>query len=1145
MSASIDQLQIDVTAQATKANDAIEKLVGKLERLSTALNKIDGTKLVGLANGVSRLSTSMQSMSNVKTADFTRLATNLQKLGNINTSSLNSAASSMSRLTSAFSGLGAVSANAQSVSDLAKNIAKLGNKSVQTAITNIPQLATAMNNLMTTLSRSPRVSSNVIQMTNALASLASQGARVGSATNGVIGGLNRMRVSANNTSKSFKSLASAFGRFYANYFLIVRALKKLWSSVVSTANYIEAFNYFNVAFDKIASEWNGDWEKYGYENAEAYARSFTDRINESLGKLSGLQIDTESGTLKETGLKNLGLNIQEVTQYASQLASITNSVGQTGEVSLAAASSFTKLAGDISSLFNINYSSVAKNLQSGLIGQSRALYKYGIDITNATLQTYAYELGLEKAVSEMTQAEKMQLRMIVILNQSKASWGDLANTINSPSNMIRQFTNNLKEAGMVLGQLFIPLLERVMPVINGVTIATKRLLTNIAGILGVNINLSSFGQGYTELEDDVDGVSDSLDDATSAAKKFKAVTLGFDELNILSDKDNSDKGTSSSGDSIDLTDEILDATEEYDKIWDSAYDKMESRAQKFAKKIGKYFKPIEKLFSDISIGDWFSVGQDTSNIVIGINDFLARAIENVDWHAIGNNIGNFVAGIEWTKVLSSFGKLFWEAITSAIELWKGSFSAAPIETGVITAIAGLSWLGITPVITQAIATAISPSKIGASITGMVSSLFSSGGIFGAGGFFATASVPVLAVTTSIAALTSGLVAVYATNEEVRKSFEMSLSAIKDGLQPAIEVITGTVLPNLQSGWERLLEILSPLGIFVQDMFVSVWQDMLNPALSYIGEDVLPALSEAFENLWNNILVPLGSFLADVLDPVIAIIADAFTVLWENVVVPLADAIGGVLGTAFEALCDTFNYVIESVQPVIEVLQFLWTNVVSPIIDGLWKELKPAFEIVFETIGGIIDGLGTTLSGVIKFITGIFTGDWKRAWNGVVDIFKGVFNGVGSVVEGVINLVIKGLNKFIAKFDGIVTGFGDVIGIDISIPKIPEIDIPKFAGGGMPNTGELFMARENGINEMVGRIGNHSAVANNDQIVQAIQGGVETAMMNVMMAFTGNMNGNGDVPIIENVFKCDSETMYRMTKKGKEKHDRRYHVSTEF
>lgn len=112
--------------------------------------------------------------------------------------------------------------------------------------------------------------------------------------------------------------------------------------------------------------------------------------------MSGLKVDVDGGLISESGMKNLGLNLQEITQYASQLASITNSLGQTGEVTTAISKSMTMLAGDISSLFNVDYSTVATNLQSGLIGQSRALYKYGIDITNATLQTYAYKYGIER-----------------------------------------------------------------------------------------------------------------------------------------------------------------------------------------------------------------------------------------------------------------------------------------------------------------------------------------------------------------------------------------------------------------------------------------------------------------------------------------------------------------------------------------------------------------------------------------------------------------------------------------------------------------------------------------------------------------------------------------------------------------------------
>lgn len=563
--------------------------------------------------------------------------------------------------------------------------------------------------ISTSLKNTDKMLDNLIKKLGVVSSSLS---RVGGTTSNVSNGMTRVATSATRSTKSFNGLAAAFGRFYANYFLVVRGIKALYKSIEGTADYIEAFNYFEVSFNKIASEWKQDYKKFGYDNAEAYEESFNKRAKESLSKLSGVQIDIDAdgkGLLTETGMKNLGLNIQEITQYASQLASVTNSVGQTGEVSLAAANSFTKLAGDISSLFNQDYSAVAKNLQSGLIGQSRALYKYGIDITNATLQTYAFKLGLEKEVAEMTQAEKMQLRMIAILDQSKVSWGDLANTIDSPSNMIRQFKNNLKEAGMVLGQLFVPLLSKVLPVINGITIAIKRLLVNIAGFLGIELDLSSFGQGGVEIEDTFDDVSDSLDNVADSAKKAKAGLRGFDELKTINMPKSSKKDSGGLGGAIDLTDEILKATSEYEKVWNKAYEQMENKAQAFADSISKYLEPVEKLFKDISIGDWFAVGEDVSNIVSGIFNFFADAIDKVDWYGIGNDIGDFLEGLDWTKILSSLGRLIWEGISGAIELWKGSFDAAPIETTIITAVALLSWTGLGAAIWKSISTALASS----------------------------------------------------------------------------------------------------------------------------------------------------------------------------------------------------------------------------------------------------------------------------------------------------------------------------------------------------------------------------------------------------------------------------------------------------
>ena len=685
----LDSLEVEITGTAKKAIDSVDTLIEHLTRLSTSLATVNGSLLSGLANGVSQLGSAMQNM-NVGTADFTRLAKNITKIGSVDSVALTSTATSLQAVTKAVASISAIPQNATQVTEFAKSLGKLGSKSIENAVVNIPKLGNALNGLMTTLSRAPTVSQNVIQMTNALANLASQGSKVGTSSNSLQKSLYGVSTSARTATRSSWNLASAIGKFYATYFMVIRGSKKLIEAIKSTTNYIEAFNYQAVAFGKIGSEWDKDYEKYGYDNATAYAESFQSRVNDTLGKLSGLKVNVQGGLLEESGAKNLGLNIQEITQYASQLASVTNSLGQTGEATTAITKSMTMLAGDISSLFNVDYSTVAQNLQSGLIGQSRALYKYGIDITNATLATYAYNLGISKSVSEMTQMEKQQLRVLAILDQSKVSWGDLANTINSPSNMLRQFSNNMKEVGMVAGQLFIPILSKVMPIVNGVAIAIKRLLVGLASLMGVKIDFESFGQsGYKDTSDGLEDISDGYKDVADSAKKATLSLMGFDEINKLQDDTSSSKGSSGGGggSTIDLTDDIAKAAAEYEAAWNKAFANMENSAVAWADRIEKALEPVKQIFKDFAVGDFFKAGQDTSNLVAGIFDWFAKAIDDVPWFKIGQKMGDFLAGVNWTKVFKSAAKVLVQGLKAAVELYLGMLSKAPIETLLISLIA--------------------------------------------------------------------------------------------------------------------------------------------------------------------------------------------------------------------------------------------------------------------------------------------------------------------------------------------------------------------------------------------------------------------------------------------------------------------------
>lgn len=684
----LDSLEVKITAVTKPAIDSIEKLEEQLLNLSGSLTKVNNSSLGNLAGNITQLNNAIRDMD-VKTTDFTRLAKNITKIGSVDSAALANTATSLEAVTKAVASISAIPQNATQVTEFAKSLGKLGSKSIENATANIPKLGNALNGLMTTLSRAPNVSSNVIAMTNALANLASQGSKVGTSSNSLQKSLYGVSTSARTATKSSWSLASAIGKFYATYFMVIRGSKKLIEAIKSTTDYIEAFNYQAVAFGKIGSEWDKDYEKYGYDNATAYAESFQNRVNDTLGKLSGLKVNVQGGLLEESGAKNLGLNIQEITQYASQLASVTNSLGQTGEATTAITKSMTMLAGDISSLFNVDYSTVAQNLQSGLIGQSRALYKYGIDITNATLATYAYNLGISKSVSEMTQMEKQQLRVLAILDQSKVSWGDLANTINSPSNMLRQFSNNMKEVGMVAGQLFIPILSKVMPVVNGVTIVIKRLLVNLASLMGVKIDFESFGQsGYKDTTDGLEDVSDGYKDVADSAKKATLSLMGFDEINKLQDDTSSSKGSSGGGgSSIDLTDDITKAAADYEAAWNKAFANMENSAIAWADRIDKALEPVKKIFQDFAIGDFKMAGKDTSELVAGIFNWFAKAIDDVPWFTIGQKMGDFLAGIDWTKVFKSAAKVLVQGLKAAIELYLGMLSKAPIETLLISLVA--------------------------------------------------------------------------------------------------------------------------------------------------------------------------------------------------------------------------------------------------------------------------------------------------------------------------------------------------------------------------------------------------------------------------------------------------------------------------
>lgn len=1013
--ADIDNLQIKISADANKATNALNKLASSLTNFQRSLS-IDTSKLTSISNSIQSIANAASSMNTSGIKNISTLTNSINRMGKIDTSGLSRISSALKTFSADMAGTKVDGVG--DIASIASSISRLGGVASGRAITNIPLLAKNLKQLFTTLSTVPNVSENIIRMTNALAGLASTGAASGRAANSLGRNLNTYTVSAKRATKSTFSLAAAFGKFYATYFLVIRGIKSLWSSIEGTTDYIEAFNYYTVAFNKVGKEWGKDFEKYGYDNAKDYAQSFGNRVNELLGKMSGLKVDVDGGLISESGMKNLGLNLQEITQYASQLASITNSLGQTGEVTTAISKSMTMLAGDISSLFNVDFSTVATNLQSGLIGQSRALYKYGIDITNATLQTYAYKYGIEKAVSEMSQAEKQQLRLLAILDQSKVSWGDLANTINSPSNMIRQFTNNVKEAGMVLGQLFIPVLQKVLPVINGVVIAIKRLLVSVANLLGIKIDFSSFGQGVSGYNEDLEDTADALDKVGASAKNAKSGVREFDKLKVISTPKSSGSGSGAGGAGIDLTKEIMDATAEYEKVWQEAFDKMQNTALGWADKIEKLLEPVKKLFKDFFNGDFFEAGQDLSGIVTGIFNWMSDAIASVDWYQIGQNIGQFLAGIDWTAVFTSAGNFIETAIDAAIDLWKGSFDAAPIETTIITAIGLLKFTGVGDIIWGKISDKLSAKVLGSSI-GIVP------------------TIAIAAVTWEIGFNVGKSLgkALFPEDAEYYDNFTWF------GENGFFDTLKNTDFTTLKTAWDDLYKDITD-----NDLYRFLTGTMLLPKHSTLDDfgDKIDWLIDKIKNTKVDMSDTFG--LSSALINIAPLVGNWFN---ENVSPWFTkekwQGMGQTIESSLSEKWTSFT---------------TWWNQTG--FSSWWKKISEQFGL-------------TKWNKLLENIPTAFRTAFKTAANVAIAPLNLVISGIETMINNAIDL-INGLMSAAR----LIPKIGDAVPNNIqhiSVGRIPTFE----KGGYVPSRYTMFMAGENGIPEIAGTVGGKTAVAGGVEI----------------------------------------------------------------
>lgn len=693
----------------------ITSAVNAVKNLSKVdMSGFDTSKMTKIATSVSNLATKLSSVSEIEST-VTRVVGSLARLSN--------SGQYISNVTTEFPELGKQvvklvrklsSANAIdiSITKVVDGIAKLANagKRVGETVANLKKLGKGVMNLLKKLQNAPQINSNVANTIQGLGNLASSGSRISTvsdrastSTKKLGNALSSLKDKLKSAHKSSKGFVSSIGMFYAKFFLVIRAVKKFGQAIGSAQDYIEEFNYFSVALDKVGKDSAKQFKKAGYNSAEEYAGSFRKRFGKLQKQLTGYDVDYNTGDATNTFSHNLGLDLTEVMNYNAAIAQITNSAGMLGETSIATSKALTMLSADWASLANLDTADVMQNFQSALVGQSRAVYKYGLDITSAGLAQTAMNHGVTESIKNLSQQSKMQLRVLTMLEQSKVAYADLARTINQPANQLRMLQAGFKKLALTIGSLFMPIVQKLYPYMNAVVMVLQDFAQWVAKLAGIKLGDTDGSRktpevpDYSDAADDTDKVAKNMDKTAKKTKKAADNLQGFDIVNKL--QDNSDSDSDDDDDdknaNIDLSKDISDALKNYEKIWDNAFKSNQNKAVELYKKMKKAILDAWKGGDFTSLGSalanwinkgmrnipWTKIKKTTKKIAKSLATFLNGFVKKLDWTKLGENFSEglntwfetsytFFKTFDWLK----FGQSIKEGITAAINTFDGDLA---------------------------------------------------------------------------------------------------------------------------------------------------------------------------------------------------------------------------------------------------------------------------------------------------------------------------------------------------------------------------------------------------------------------------------------------------------------------------------------
>lgn len=794
-STTIESLELQIKADSTSAAQALDALAASLEKIKSATQ---GTASIGaVANQVGRLGVAVNSINGTAASNLSRLFDSLSKiktLGDVKLSS--SLANQISAISDAskkaqgldFSGITNLGTALQGLGNIGKN--NLG--SLFNQLERIPTLTANIHPTMNTfIDDMKRLSEAMIPLASQMNTIGTAFSKLPQKMNGLVSASNKASGGLNNYAKAARNVAPA-------NFTMVKSFTDVYTSLKATIN--------TMAFlvDKIA----------GFIKE---SNSYIENLNlftASMGEYAG-----EAKEYAEAVGEALGIDPGEWMRNQGVFNTIISGFGVASDRAYLMSKNLTQLGYDISSFFNISFAESMQKLQSGISGELEPLRRLGYDLSQARLQQEAYDMGLDKSIAKMTQAEKSQLRYVAIMKQVVTSHGDMARTIKAPANQLRVLQAQFTQCARAIGNIFIPALNAILPVVITAMKAIRGLADFIASIFGFELpevdysSLETAAGAMGDISDSADDASGGLGAAAKKAKELKNAILGIDELNVISpleDTQGSGGGGGGAGGGDDFAFDFelpeydflkgldFSADIDTDKLWDLAKVLGVLAGIKLGNDLFNFLKGLSR-FENLKLG-WL----DRLMFIAGVIMAIAGAIEyfqgiwgilkdGTDWEDVARIAAGIAGvmgglwlaikpflGVAWANLVSGLAGMVMGLGALAVigqdirrngATWEnlvGTFVALGAAIGgAVLAAKGLSSLsmmtGISATLTGVLSTL---SKLMVPITALV------GGLMGFSSFMADIITRGPSAQNVLGAIATGIIAVAGAIKAVMIAFEL-------------------------------------------------------------------------------------------------------------------------------------------------------------------------------------------------------------------------------------------------------------------------------------------------------------------------------------------------------------------------------------